>query len=60
MPNIPHTNNRITVDPLVNQGWRAKRAYSVYDMQRENKDVGLGLFNPLKLGEWEGCFEFLS
>ena len=57
MPNIPHINNRITVDPLVKQGWRA---YSVYDMQRENKDVGLGLFNPLKLGEWEGCFEFLS
>ncbi len=45
MPNIPHINNRITVDPLVKQGWRA---YSVYDMQRENKDVGLGLSEPPK------------
>ena len=48
MPNIPHTNNRITVGPLEKQGWRAKRAYPVYDMQRENKDVGLGLSEPPK------------
>ena len=53
-------NNPNEVGPLAGQGWRVKRAYPVYDMQRENKAVGLGLFNPLKLGEWEGCFEFLS
>ena len=30
------------------QGWRVKRAYPVYDVKRENKAVGLGLFKPLK------------
>ena len=42
-------NNRVAVGLLVEQGWRMKRAYPVYDMQRENKAVGLGLFKPLKL-----------
>ena len=41
-------NNRVAVGLLVEQGWRVKRAYPVYDMQRENKAVGLGLFKPLK------------
>ena len=48
MPNIPHTNNRVAVGLLVEQGWRVKRAYPVYDTQRENKAVGLGLFKSLK------------
>ena len=48
MPNIPHTNNRVAVGLLAGQGWRVKRAYPVYDMQRENKDVGLGLSEPPK------------
>ena len=41
-------NNRIAVGLLVEQGWRVKRAYPVYDMKRENKAVGLGLFKSLK------------
>ena len=41
-------NNRVAVGPLVEQGWRVKRAYPVYDAQRENKAVGLGLFKSLK------------
>ena len=41
-------NNRIAVGLLAGQGWRVKRAYPVYDVQRENKTVGLGLFKPLK------------
>ena len=41
-------NNRVAVGLLAGQGWRVKRAYPVYDMQRENKAVGLGLFkSPL-------------
>ena len=48
MPNIACANNPNEVDPLVEQDWRVKRAYPVYDMQRENKAVGLGLFkSPL-------------
>ena len=53
-------NNRIAVGPLVEQGWRVKRAYPVYDVQRENKAVGLGLFKSLKLVGWRDCFDFLS
>ena len=56
MPNTPRANNRVAVGLLVKQGWRAKRAYPVYDMQRENKAVGLGLFKPLKLGRVEEMF----
>ena len=41
-------NNRIAVGLLVEQGWRVKRAYPVYDVQRENKAIGLGLFKSLK------------
>ena len=41
-------NNRVAVGLLVEQGWRVKRAYPVYDVQRENKAVGLGLFKSLK------------
>ena len=41
-------NNRIAVGLLVGQGWRAKRAYPAYDVQRGHKAVGLGLFKPLK------------
>ncbi|QUB47917.1 hypothetical protein J5A66_03740 [Prevotella sp. oral taxon 475] len=41
-------NNRIAVGLLAGQGWRVKRAYPVYDVKRENKAVGLGLFNSLK------------
>ena len=48
MPNTPRANNRIAVVLLAGQGWRVKRAYPVYDMQRENKAVGLGLFKSLK------------
>ena len=41
-------NNRVAVGLLVGQGWRVKRAYPVYDMQIENKAIGLGLFkSPL-------------
>ena len=60
MPNIPHANNRIAVGLLVEQSWRVKRAYPVYDVQRENKAVGLGLFDSLKLGGWRDCFDLLS
>ena len=48
IPNIPHANNRIAVGLLAEQGWRVKRAYPVYGVQRENKAVGLGLFDSLK------------
>ena len=48
MPNTPRVNNRVAVGLLVEQGWRVKRAYPVYDVQRENKAVGLGLFKSLK------------
>ena len=47
-------NNRIAVGLLVEQGWRVKRAYPVYDVKRENKAVGLGLFRSLKLEGWGG------
>ena len=60
MPNIPHANNRIAVSLLAEQGWRVKRAYPVYDMQRENKAVGLGLFKSLKLRGWGRRFDLLS
>ena len=60
MPNIPHANNRIAVGLLAGQGWRVKRAYPVYDVKRENKAVGLGLFKSLKLGGWEDCFDLLN
>ena len=60
MPNIPHANNRVAVGLLVEQGWRVKRAYPVYDVKRENKAVGLGLFDSLKLGGWEDCFDLLN
>ena len=60
MPNIPHTNNRIAVGLLVGQVWRVKRAYPVYDVQRENKAVGLGLFKSLKLEGWRDCLDLLS
>ena len=53
-------NNRIAVGLLVEQGWRVKRAYPVYDMQRENKAVGLGLFKSLKLRGWGRRFDLLS
>ena len=43
MPNIPHTNNRIAVGLLVGQGRLVSLANPVYDVQRENKAVGLGL-----------------
>ena len=52
--------NRIAVGLLVEQGWRVKRAYPVYDVQRENKAVGLGLFKLLKLGRVERCFSILN
>ena len=41
-------NNRVAVGLLVEQGWRVKRAYPVYDVQRESKAVGLDLFDSLK------------
>ena len=47
-------NNRVAVGLLVEQGWRVKRAYPVYDTQRENKAVGLDLFRSLKLEGWGG------
>ena len=50
MPNTPRANNRVAVGLLVEQGWRVKRAYPVYDVKRESKAVGLGLFKSLKLG----------
>ena len=53
-------NNRVAVGLLAGQGWRVKRAYPVYDVKRENKAVGLGLFKPLKLGRVEGRFDLLS
>ena len=53
-------NNRIAVGLLAGQGWRVKRAYPVYDVKRENKAVGLGLFKPLKLGKVERCFSILN
>ena len=53
-------NNPNGVGPLVEQGWRVKRAYPVYGVQRENKAVGLGLFNSLKLGGWRDRFDLLS
>ena len=41
-------NNRVAVGLLVEQGWRVKRAYPVYNVKRESKAVGLGLFkSPL-------------
>ncbi|QUB47865.1 hypothetical protein J5A66_03430 [Prevotella sp. oral taxon 475] len=43
MPNTPRANNRVAVGLLVEQGWRVKRAYPVYDVKKENKAVGLGL-----------------
>ena len=53
-------NNRIAVGLLVEQGWRVKRAYPGYDVKRENKAVGLGLFKSLKLGGWGRRFDLLS
>ena len=53
-------NNRVAVGLLVEQGWRVKRAYPVYGVQRENKAVGLGLFKSLKLRGWRDCFDLLS
>ena len=53
-------NNRVAVGLLVEQGWRVKRAYPVYDVKRENKAVGLGLFKSLKLVGWRDCFDLLS
>ena len=41
-------NNRVAVGLLAEQGWRVKRAYPVYDVKRENKAIGLGLFKSLK------------
>ena len=41
-------NNRVAVGLLAEQGWRVKRAYPVYDVQRGHKAVGLGLFKSLK------------
>ena len=52
-------NNRVAVGLLAGQGWRVKRAYPVYDVQRESKAVGLGLFKSLKLGGRD-CFALLS
>ena len=60
MPNTPRANNRVAVGLLVEQGWRVKRAYPVYGVQRENKAVGLGLFKSLKLRGWRDCFDLLS
>ena len=60
MPNTPRANNRIAVGLLVEQGWRVKRAYPVYDVQRENKAVGLGLFKSLKLGRVNRRFSILN
>ena len=60
MPNTPRANNRVAVGPLVEQGWRVKRAYPVYDVQRGHKAVGLGLFKSLKLVGWRDCFDLLS
>ena len=60
MPNTPRATNRIAVGLLAGQGWRVKRAYPVYDVQRENKAVGLGLFNSLKLRERGRRFDLLS
>ncbi|QUB47809.1 hypothetical protein J5A66_03135 [Prevotella sp. oral taxon 475] len=48
MPNTPRANNRVAVGLLAGQGWRVKRAYPVYDVQRESKAIGLGLFKSLK------------
>ena len=53
-------NNRVAVGLLVEQGWRVKRAYHVYGVQRENKAVGLDLFKSLKLGRVERCFSILN
>ena len=53
-------NNRAAVGLLVEQGWRVKRAYPVYDVQRENKAIGLGLFKPLKLGRVNRRFSILN
>ena len=53
-------NNRIAVGLLAEQGWRVKRAYPVYDVKRENKAVGLGLFKPLKLGRVNRRFSILN
>ena len=60
MPNIPHANNRLAVGLLAGQGWRVKRAYPVYDVQRESKAIGLGLFKSLKLVGWRRRFDLLS
>ena len=56
MPNTPRANNRVAVGLLAGQGWRVKRAYPVYNVKRENKAIGLGLFKSLKLGGWGGLF----
>ena len=53
-------NNRIAVGLLAEQGWRVKRAYPVYDTQRENEAVGLGLFKSLKLGRVNRRFSILN
>ena len=53
-------NNRVAVGLLVEQGWRVKRAYPVYDVKRENKAVGLGLFKSLKLRGRGRRFDLLS
>ena len=60
MPNTPRANNRVAVGLLVEQGWRVKRAYPVYDVKRENKAVGLGLFKSLKLRGRGRRFDLLS